>query len=169
MMTKLAHLMTRRMPLSWAAGLAAVAIVLTFAFMWATAGGGPAISESDAIDAAIAQVEADGVMTLDGRETVAEVEDGNWHVSFPLSIVPQVIWGDVDCNGAVEGPDALDVLRDAGGLDSDPIAGCPHVGTVIDPADICGDESCSTAPRGGEPHVIINGTDGSVEEVYYTQ
>lgn len=169
MMTRIAELLNQKLPVSVAGGLAAVAIFVALVFMLSTAAGGPAVSEQDAINAAIAEVEADGIMTLDGRVTVAEVENGNWHVYFPLAIVPQVLWGDINCSGDVEGGDALDVLRDIGGLDDGAPDGCPDVGTIIDPDAICEDPLCSTTPRGGEPHVLINGTDGSTEDIHYTQ
>ena len=169
MMTRFADLLTQRLPVSVAGGLALVAVSLALIFMWATAGGGPAISPEEAIQTAVAEVEADGVMSLDGRDTVAEQEGGNWHVFFPLAIVPQVIWGDVNCSGDVGAPDAIGVLRDAGGLDNEAVEGCPDVGTIIDPAAICEDASCSTTARGGEPHVIVNGSDASIEDLYYTQ
>ena len=104
-----------------------------------------------------------------GRETVAEVENGNGHVYFPLAIVPQVLWGDVNCSGDVEGGDALDVLRNVGGLDDNGLNGCPDIGTIINPDAICDDPLCSTTPRGGEPHVLVNGADGSIEQLSYTQ
>jgi len=169
MMMRIAELLNQRLPVSVAAGLAAVVVGLALVFTLSTAGGGPAISEQDAIDAAVAEVEADAFMTLDGRETVAEVENGNWHVYFPLAIVPQVLWGDVNCSGDVEGADALDVLRNVGGLDDNGLNGCPDVGTIINPDAICDDPLCSTTPRGGEPHVLVNGTNGSIEELSYTQ
>ena len=43
-----------------------------------------AISSDDAIAIALKRVEADGAMTLEGRETVVEDEGSNWHVLFPL-------------------------------------------------------------------------------------
>lgn len=166
---RIAELLNQKLPVSVAGGLAAVAIFVALVFMLSTAGGGPAVSEQDAIDAAVAEVEADGIMTLDGRDTVAEVENGNWRITFPLAIVPQVLWGDVNCSGDVEGGDVLDVLRDVGGLDALAPDGCPDVGTIIDPAAICEDPLCSTTPRGGEPIVIINGTTGVVDSISYTQ
>ena len=169
MMMRIAELLNKRLPVSVAAGLAAVAIFLALVFMLSTAGGGPVVSEQDAIDAAIAQVQTDGIMTLNGRDTVAEVENGNWHVYFPQSIVPQVLWGDVNCSGEVEAGDALGVLRNAGGLAGDQVGGCPDIGTLVNPDAICEDAICSNTPRGGEPHVVVNGTDGSVDDIYYTQ
>ena len=169
MMMRIAELLNQRLPVSVAGGLAAVAIFVALVFMLSTAGGGPAVSEQDAIAAAIAEVEADGIMTLDGRDTVAEVENGNWRITFPLAIVPQVLWGDLNCSGDVEGGDALDVLRNIGGLDDGGPDGCPDVGTIIDPAAICEDPICSTSPRGGEPIVIVDGTTGLVDNISYSQ
>lgn len=44
-----------------------------------------AISSDDAIAIAVTRVEADGAMTLEGRETVVQDEGSNWHILFPLS------------------------------------------------------------------------------------
>ena len=169
MMMRIAELLNQKLPVSLAAGLAAAVVALALVFTLNTAGGGPAVTEQDAIDAAMAEVLADGIMTLDGRDTVTEVENGNWRVTFPLAIVPQVLWGDVNCSGMVEGGDALDVLRDVGGLDDDAPDGCPDVGTIINPDAICEDPLCSTSPRGGEPIVIVNGTTGAVDDISYSQ
>ena len=169
MITRIAELLNQKLPVSVAGGLAAVAVAVALVFVLSTAGGGPVVSEQDAIDAAIAEVEADGIMTLDGRDTVAEVENGNWRITFPLAVVPQVLWGDINCSGEVEGGDALDVLRNVGGLDDLAPDGCPDVGTIIDPAAICEDPICSNSPRGGEPIVIVNGTTGVVDGISYSQ
>lgn len=149
--------------------IAASALLIAFAVLWIGARGGLAITEEEAIQAAIDQVEADGVMTLEGRDTVAEVEDGNWHVYFPFSAVPPIIWGDIDCSGEADGGDALPVLKHGADLDDGQGDGCPPVGSAIDPASICEDVNCANIPRGGEPHVIVNGDDGLIEDVYYSQ
>jgi hypothetical protein len=151
-------------------GTIAAALMLGLAalLMWGTASGGPAISEEQAIAAAVDQVEADGVMTLDGRETVAEQENGDWHVYFPLSLLPQVLWGDIDCSDEAEPGDALELLAQLAEV-AEGEGGCPDVGSVVDPAAICVNPGCANITRGGEPHVIIDGDDGSVVDVYYTQ
>lgn len=42
------------------------------------------ISREEAIATAAARVTSDAVMLLDGRDTVAELDGGAWHVSFPF-------------------------------------------------------------------------------------
>ncbi len=43
------------------------------------------ISKSDAVKLAEQRVQADGVMSLDGRTTEVKEEGNDWHISFPLS------------------------------------------------------------------------------------
>ena len=42
------------------------------------------ITREQAIASARARVLADGVMSLEGRDTTAALEDETWHVSFPF-------------------------------------------------------------------------------------
>ncbi len=65
------------------AGIALV-IGLVLLGLWLGGGQDVAISSDDAIAIALTRVEADGAMTLEGRETVVEDDGENWHVLFPL-------------------------------------------------------------------------------------
>lgn len=51
------------------------------------------ISSDDAVKLAKQRVQADGVMSLDGRTTVVKEEQDYWHISFPISS-PNVIGGE---------------------------------------------------------------------------
>ena len=179
--------------------------------------GGATISEGAAIAAAVAQVEADGIMELAGRDTVAEEENGNWHVFFPISIFDSVVfadadcsnatnsidalsvllkianlpvnqaqgcpaigsqtfaglWGDADCSGEVNSLDALAILLNVANLPVNQAQGCAEIGSLVDEDDSedaqCEEIGCANVPRGGEPHVIVDGDDATIVEVYYTQ
>jgi hypothetical protein len=43
------------------------------------------ISRDQAIKIAIQRVQADGIMSLDGRSTAVIEEPNSWHISFPIS------------------------------------------------------------------------------------
>jgi hypothetical protein len=153
----------------------ALGVALTVAIMSQTssrAGGGVTIDSDQAIEAAVAAVEADGFMSLDGRITIAVVQGDDWLVSFPLDLNLSFIWGDVDCSGDISSVDALNVLRRVALLPVAAPEGCPEVGEEVDPEDLsnfCRDEVCSELVRGGEPNVIVDGADGSIIEIFYGQ
>ncbi len=51
------------------------------------------ISSNDAVTLAKQKVQTDGVMSLDGRNTVVKEEQDYWHISFPISS-PKIIGGE---------------------------------------------------------------------------
>ena len=62
---------------------AATVITLMLAFAGCTGEGG--ITLEEAIDIAIQRVGADGVMSLDGRDTESVEEATYWHIYFPFT------------------------------------------------------------------------------------
>jgi hypothetical protein len=60
------------------------AAVITLMLTWAGCGS-TGISREQAITIATQAVEADGVMSLDGRDTVAVEETDSWHIYFPYT------------------------------------------------------------------------------------
>jgi len=58
-------------------------ITLMFTFGGCTGGGG--ITSEEAITIATQEVEADGVMSLDGRDTEVVEEATYWHIYFPYT------------------------------------------------------------------------------------
>jgi len=61
-------------------GAGAIALVLTFGACEPTG-----ITVGEAIETARQRVEADGVMSLDGRDTESEEEADSWHIYFPYT------------------------------------------------------------------------------------
>jgi hypothetical protein len=48
----------------------------------------------------------------------------------------ELVWGDVDCDGAIDGDDSLRILADAAGLPFDNLQDCPALGVLITLADV---------------------------------
>lgn len=63
-------------------GAGAIALVLTFGACEPTPTG---ITAEEAMETARQRVEADGVMSLDGRDTEVEEEADSWHICFPYT------------------------------------------------------------------------------------
>lgn len=63
-------------------GTTVITLMLTFAACEPTP---PGITAEEAIEIAIQRVEADGVMSLDGRDTESEEEADSWHIYFPYT------------------------------------------------------------------------------------
>jgi hypothetical protein len=63
-------------------GAGAIAVVLAFGACEPTPAG---ITVGAAIEVAKQRVEADGVMSLDGRDTESEEESDSWHIYFPFT------------------------------------------------------------------------------------
>ena len=63
-------------------GATVITLILTFGACEPTPTG---ITAGEAIEIARQRVEADGVMSLDGRDTESEEEADSWHIYFPYT------------------------------------------------------------------------------------
>jgi hypothetical protein len=115
-------------------------------------------AQGGAIDAALAAVES---MDSDGDtySNIDEITARTWPgdaADFPgggptptpppptpTPAGPELIQGDVDCNGTVNSVDALKVLRFVAGLSVAQEPDCPDINTEV--ASLFGDVDCSTA------------------------